>query len=72
MKTYREKKQEEKMKLTKKIWNALNIEKAVKKFGFNEVKTALNHWTNYQRQNAKLIREKRALEAKLAEVESKL
>lgn len=72
MKTYSQKKKESVAKLDKQIWAACGIEKAVKKFGFEAVKHSLNKWTTYQRENAKLLREKRALLEKLSELEGKL
>ena len=72
MKTKTEKNVEERNKLHKKIWKALRIEKAVKEFGFPAVKSALTKWVVYQQQNAKLLREKRELEAKLQEIDKKL
>lgn len=72
MKSYSERKAEATNKAHKKIWKALRIENAVKVHGFAAVKASLNKWVNYQRENAKLLKEKRELEKKLAEVEKKL
>ena len=59
-------------KLNRQVWKSLGIERGIKKYGFASVKSALNSWLNYQRENAKLLKEKRALENKLAEIERKL
>jgi hypothetical protein len=59
-------------KLHRKIWKSCGIEKAIRTYGFPAVKSALNAWINYQRENAKLLREKRELEKKLLEIEKKL
>lgn len=71
-KSPRQKKQEVTRKLDKQVWKSIGIERAIKKFGFPAVKHALNSWLTYQRTNAKLLREKRELEQKLSEVESRL
>lgn len=72
MKTTREKRIEDNRKYNKKIWKSLRIEVAIKTYGFDNVKSAISQWLNYQRENAKLLREKRALESKLAEIEKKI
>ena len=72
MKTFQQKKREGSMKLDRQVWKACGIEKAVRKFGFDAVKHALNKWTEYQRTNKKLLREKHELEQKLADIDSKL
>lgn len=66
------KRRKESQKLNKKIWKSLGIDRVVKIYGFLEVKASMNNWLNYQRENAKLLKEKRVLEEKLAEVEKKL
>lgn len=72
MKSYRDKKNEDAKKLNNKIWKALNIEKVIKDYGFKDVKMSLSKWIKYQQENAKLLKEKRTLEDKLAEIASKL
>lgn len=72
IKTYREKKAEIARKSNHKIWKLLNIEKVVKVHGFEATKRAIGKWLEYQRTNAKLLKEKRALEQKLNEIEGKL
>ena len=72
MKTKTQKNVEERNKLHKKIWKALKIDSAVKMYGFPAVKSSLAKWVQYQQTNAKLIREKGILEAKLAEIYRKL
>lgn len=73
MKTQKQqKKAEQARKLNRQIWKLLNIERAVEKYGFPATKAAIVKWVNYQRENAKLLREKRELESQLAEIESKL
>lgn len=62
----------ERNKLHKKIWKSLKIEQSVKIYGFPAVKSALSKWVQYQQANAKLLKEKRALETKLAEIDKKL
>lgn len=69
MKSKTQKKVEASRKLHRQVWKSLGIERAIKRYGFVGVKSALTAWLNYQRENAKLLREKRELEAKLAEVE---
>ncbi len=72
MKTHREKKAEVIKKQNHQIWKALGIEKVVSAHGFEATKRAMGKWLEYQRTNSKLLREKRALEQKLADIESKL
>jgi len=72
MKTKREKNVEVRRKSNRQIWKDLSIEKVIGKHGFDAVKGAVTAWLNYQRENAKLLKEKRELETKLKEVEAKL
>jgi|WetSurMetagenome_2_1015567.scaffolds.fasta_scaffold1793019_2 hypothetical protein len=59
-------------RVNKAIWKSLGIERAIKKYGFIQVKSAINTWSRYQTENAKLLREKRELEQKLSEIDKKL
>lgn len=72
MKSYRDRKNEEQKKINHKIWSFLNIEKAIKKFGFPSVKLSLNKWIKYQQENSRLLKDKRILEGKLSEINNKL
>lgn len=72
MKTFREKKIDEAKKLNHKIWKSMKIEEAVNSYGLEQVKKSVTKWLTYQRENAKLLREKRALESKLAEINNKI
>ena len=72
MKTLREKRIEKATRFTKQIWKSVRIESAVKVYGLSAVKGALSKWLNYQRENQKLLRQKRELEKRLAEVNSKI
>ena len=63
---------EAKRKITKKILQSLRLERVIKVYGFPAVKSALNHWVTYQRENAKLLREKEELEEKLIEINKKI
>lgn len=72
MKNKTDKNVEIRNKLHKKIWKSLNIDKSVKLYGFPNVKSALTKWVLYQQTNAKLLKEKRDLENKLAEIDKKL
>jgi len=72
MKSSRDKSIEATRKLDKQIWKSVGIEGAIKQFGFPAVKHALNKWIVYQQQNAKLLREKKLLDEKLAEIEQRL
>lgn len=72
MKTKLEKRMDENRKRNRELWKAMRIENTVKVYGFNAVKASLTAWLNYQRENAKLLKEKRELENKLKEIEKKL
>lgn len=72
MKTNNQKREDSKKKINHKIWKDLNIEKVVKTHGFEQTKTAISKWLTYQRENAKLLKQRRELESKLADINSKL
>ena len=72
MKTKLEKRLEASKKLNREIWKSLRIDQAITTYGFATVKSALNNWIYYQRKNAKLLKEQRQLELKLAEIKKKL
>lgn len=69
---YYAKKSEAKHKVYKRIWKALHVEQVCKEYGTDVVKQALNKWVTYQRDNARLLKDKKELEARLKEIEAKL
>ncbi len=64
--------QKEKSKLARSIWKDLGIEKVSKKYGFAEVRRALNTWTRFQATNASLLKKKAALEESIREIEKRI
>ncbi len=72
MKTSSEKRQALALRTRKQIWSALNIEKATKRFGYTEVKSAITNWLNLQRSRTSLEKKRDELEAALSEVTKKL
>jgi glutathione peroxidase-family protein len=72
IKSKQEKKSEEQTRLFKKIIKAIAIDKAVTAFGEKDVKWAINKYLVSIRARTRLLKEKAATEARLAEISKQI
>jgi len=53
----------------KQLLKQMGVEKLAIKYGLNKVFSALNYWMKYKKENAKILKEKDRIEARLKEIE---